>query len=244
MSSERKKNKHHPPDDTEADKETIQFSDVKIQAMKDLAQQIARGMSSKSVNVVEEDPKTSYQLKLEEERRTKLEEKAKLKHLTPPELLMYNKQKLLNNKNEDDIANKFDDCDTNASFSKALEYSEKTLKLYHRLKSEKVHKIVEEEAVNDSDKVIAEELPVQAIAVKDKIKKKKTKKKRDNKERSKSEENFVDDSGTVDGEQVEGLLKLEIKMKKNKAKHKSSSNSNEAAQNEYILEKLFMKKGK
>lgn len=48
----------------------------------------------------------------------------------------------------------------------------------------------------------------------------------------------VDMSGTVDGEKVEGLLKCETKKKKSKKIH-----STDEQQDNYILEKLFSKKG-
>ncbi|KAJ8971308.1 hypothetical protein NQ314_000786 [Rhamnusium bicolor] len=114
--------------------------------MKNLAQQIAKTLSHKKEDPA--IPKTSYQLELEEERQRKLKDKQELKKLTPQELLIYNKEKAKHVKN--DTINKIDGCETNASFSKALEYSEKTAKLHHVFNSGKIKDpdVVVEKVVN------------------------------------------------------------------------------------------------
>lgn len=105
----------------------IHFSEDKIQAMKLLAQKIAKGIGKP------EKPKTALEIELEAERKRRLGEKAFLKTLSPAELREYNRKKL--EAGEDEEVNRLDDCETAVSFSKALEISEKTAEIYHNVKA-------------------------------------------------------------------------------------------------------------
>lgn len=192
--------------------EKIEFSQDKIQAMKNLAQQIAKSIAP-STTVKDESTKTSVQIELEEDRMKKLEEKEKLKTLTPMELRELNRKRL--EKSDDDDVNKLDDFDTNVSFSKALEVTEKTAELYNKVKKRKE---VEKEVEQYSNLV-------QEIA--------NTGKKTDKKS------TVVDTSGKVDGEIVEGVVKKVIKRHKEKEDSKKS-----LSQDDYVLNKLFNKKGR
>lgn len=206
----------------------VQFSEDKIQAMKSLAQQIAKSMSA--VNSIQKNQpvkKTSYQIDLECERQQKLEERERLKALDPMELRLLNRKK--SEKHDDSNINKIDDLDTNASFSKALEITEKTATLYHKINSTKSSgkevleytSLLNEVATGSSDEKCDTE---------HKSKKRKVKAKEECSVK-------VDNSGVIDGEVVEGLLKKEIK------KHKLKTTQKHTSQDDYVLEKLFSKKG-
>ncbi|KAJ8940277.1 hypothetical protein NQ318_007648 [Aromia moschata] len=245
-----KKRKNIPATATESTSSEVQFSEDKIQAMKNLAQQIAKSLSQNK----EEKPapkKTSYQLELEVERQLKLKEKQELKKMTAQELLLYNKEKA--NQKEDDTSNIIDDCETNASFSKALEYSETTAKLHHILNSGKVKDPdeVKKKAV-DIRKTIANvktDMPVIRSGVdssennsNDSVRRfnsdvssRKKKHKRKDKCRP-----IVDKSGIIDGERVDGLVKSEVKKIKRDKKKKEHDNE---SQDDFVLGKLFAKKG-
>ncbi|XP_044263689.1 DNA excision repair protein ERCC-6-like [Tribolium madens] len=186
-------------------KETFQFSEDKIQAMKNLAQEIAKSISKPQEQV----QKSSYQIQLEEERQEKLKMKKELKQLTPLELMYLNREKA--KERPESRSNKVDDCDTHVSFSKALEYSEKNAKLYHELKCEKVKK--DEKRKSGS--------------------KKKTSKDKD------IFKTVIDNTGSIDGEKVDGLVKTEIK----KLRKKHEAGKTIESQDDYVLEKLFSKKG-
>lgn len=180
--------------------EKIEFSADKIQAMKNLAQQIAKSIAPK---------KTATQIEIEEERMKKLEEKEKLKTLTPMELRELNRKRL--EKTDESSVNKLDDFDTDVSFSKALEVTEKTAQLYSETKQKKD---VEKE-VEQYSKL------VQEVAKKKPKKSDKT-------------------GGKVDGEVVEGVVKKEIKKHREKESSRKSLNQ---TQDDYVLNKLFNKKG-
>lgn len=172
------------------------FTEDKIQAMKNLAQEIAKKIAKPEEKV----EKSSYQIQLEEERQEKLKMKQELKQLTPLELMQLNREKA--KERPESPTNKVDDCDTEVSFSKALECSEKNAKLYHKLKKkgEKIDK------------------------------------------KSKEKEIFktvVDNTGLVDGEKVDGLVKTEIK----KLRKKHDVGKQSESQDNYVLEKLFSRKG-
>lgn len=194
--------------------EKIEFSEDKIQAMKNLAQQIAKTIAP--VQAEEKlVAKSSVQVEIDEERKRKLEEKEQLKTLTPVELRELNRKKL--EKVDDGDTNKIDDLNTNVSFSKALEVTEETAQLYHKAKKKK--------------KDVAEEIErytkiVEKVAIEGKIRKNKHKNK------------IVDTSSKIDGEVVEGVVKKEI----NKQKDKESTKRN-LTQDDYVLNKLFSKKG-
>lgn len=206
MKEARKKKKSEPKE--------VLFSEDKIQAMKSLAQQIAKSIAAKNTEEKTVE-KSSFQIEVEEERQRKLAEKETLKTLTPVELRELNRKKM--EKVDDDDVNKIDDFDTNVSFSKALEVTEKTAQLYTKVKKKRT---ADKEAEEYSK--LVEQV---AIKKKEKSRKEKTK------------EGAVDRSGKVDGEVVEGLLKREVKRHKEKEKNK------ECTQDDYVLSKLFNKKG-
>lgn len=173
----------NPKTSSTLDDTSITFSEDKIQAMKSLAQQIAKNMSTKI-----------------EEKTKKQEEEIKIDRPTPVELLAINRKKL--EKKEEPIVNRIDDRETNLSFSDALVIAEKP-------------NIPEDEREISGKEIIEP-------------KKKKDKKK---------DKVKIDASGEIDGEKVDGLLKREIK-KKEKIQKKADK-----SQDEYVLEKLFSKKG-
>lgn len=196
-----------------AQTEKIEFSEDKIQAMKNLAQQIAKSITPNTVK--EEQKKSSIQIEIEEERLRKLEDKEILKTLTPVELRELNRKKL--EKTDNDDINKLDDVDTNVSFSKALEVTEKTAQLYNKVKNKKDV----EKGVEQYSKLVQE-------VAKNKPKKKDVK----------NVHTIKDTSDKVDGEIVEGVIKKEIK------KHLNQENSKKSlSQDDYVLSKLFNKKG-
>ncbi|XP_063918489.1 DNA excision repair protein ERCC-6-like [Zophobas morio] len=186
-------------------KSSVEFSEDKIQAMKKLAQEIAKNIAKPPEQEVK---KTSYQLHLEEERQKKLEERQQLKRLTVMELRNLNREK--DKERPESPVNKVDDCNATVSFATALEYSETNAKLYHELKGDRITKSVE-------------------------VKKKSKKKHSKSKEK---EQCVVDRSGTVDGEKVDGLVKTEIKEVQ-----KSENSTKSDDQDQYILHKLFARKG-
>nr|XP_023014633.1 DNA excision repair protein ERCC-6-like isoform X1 [Leptinotarsa decemlineata] len=208
-------------------KSTIQepenlFTEEKIQQMKNLAQQIAKSLSKQP---------SSFQLELEEERLKKLQEKEALKKLTPQELLQYNKKKAIEEK---PAVNEIDGSEAKVSFSEALEYSKKTAELHHDLISHKKDPLEAKKTVDEIHKQITK-APVILLDefTKDREKSpKREKKKRKNK-------CVTDISGTIDGEQVEGLVKTEVKKRKKEKKLTADSES----QDDYVLGKLFQKTG-
>lgn len=197
-----RKAKRAPPTDK------IEFSQDKIQAMKNLAQQIAKSIAPTAAEK-QSPTKTIEQIEIEEERMKKLQEKEQLKTLSPIQLRELNRKKL-ENVTESDV-NKIDDLDTNVSFSKALEVTEKTAQLYSKVKT----KNSTEKAVEQYSKL------VQEVTKRDKRKQK-----------------VIDTSGKVDGEFIEGVVKQEIKKHKEKECDKKN-----LSQDDYVLNKLFSKKG-
>lgn len=186
----------------------IEFSQDKIQAMKNLAQQIAKSIAP---TIVENKSitKTTDQIEIEGERLKKLQEKEKLKTLSPMELRELNRKKL--EKVDDSDINKIDDLDTDVSFSKALEITEKTAQLYSKVKIK-----------NSADKEVEQYSKlVQEVSKSDKTKQK-----------------IMDTNGKVDGEIVEGVVKQEIKKHRDKKSEKKI-----LSQDDYVLNKLFSKKG-
>lgn len=208
----------------------MQFSEDKIQAMKTLAQQIAKSMSAANP-VPNNKPakKTSYQTELERERQQKLKEREHLKVLDPMKLRLLNRKKL--EKHDDSNINKIDGLNTGASFSKALDITEKTAALYHDLNSNK-----------NSGKEVLEYTSllneVTMSSADEKCDDKETSKKQRIKLKYQSRMK-VDNSEVVDGEVVEGLIKKEVK----KDSHFKTSQKR-PSQDDYVLEKLFNKKGK
>ncbi|CAG9764816.1 unnamed protein product [Ceutorhynchus assimilis] len=127
--------------------EKVEFSADKIQAMKNLAQQIARNISKSNETVLPK--KEAYQLQLEEERKKKLEEKQKLKQLTPQELFEYNRWKAA--QREEETINKMDDKVSNVSFEEALEKSSKTAELYHKLTNKDIKSLIPGPSTSNND---------------------------------------------------------------------------------------------
>lgn len=147
---------------------------------------------------------------------SKLKKKAELKKLTPVELLALNRKKMLPPKVEP-IVNKIDDTETNASFDAVLQLVATKIKDTPQDKQEE--KVETIEKVDDTHMEL------------DKDRKKHSRKKK-TKDKIK-----VDNSGKIDGEKVIGLVKVEMKKKeKNEAQ-------TSAKQDDYVLEKLFSKKG-
>ncbi|EFA07002.2 DNA excision repair protein ERCC-6 [Tribolium castaneum] len=178
--------------------ETFQFSEDKIQAMKNRAQEIAKSIAKP------QEQKTSYQIQLEEERQEKLKMKEELKQLTPLELMRLNREKA--QERPESPTNKVDDCNTSVSFSKALEYSEKNAKLYHKIRKD-------EKRESGSKKKKSKEKDIFKT--------------------------LIDNTGLVEGEKVDGLVKTEIK----KLRKKHEVGKTNESQDNYVLEKLFSKKG-
>lgn len=238
----------------------VEFTEDKIQAMKNLAQQIAKTFSQK-----EERPstsKTSFQLELELERQEKLKEKQELKKLTAQELLRYNKQKA--NQREEDTINKVDGCETSVSFSSALEYSEKTADLHRVLVSGKVKdpsivvnkvKDIQSNIVKTNKNAMSEAKGMDlSDCSNNTISEGRTSSigessrkysecdrssKRYKKKKSHKEKCHIDTSRTIEGEEVEGLVKSETK----KVKVKKHTSERKTSQDDFILGKLFSKKG-
>lgn len=251
---QKEKNKKKKSNITTSDNNTlpkVEFTEDKIQAMRDLAQRLAKKLSQ------EEKPSTnkaSFQLELELERQEKLKKKQDLKKLNAQELLHYNKEKA--KQKEDDTINKVDGYDTNVSFSNALEYSEKTAELHRVLISGKVKdpsvvvdkvKHIQKNIANINNNTILE-----AKSSCDAISEGKTSSRSDSSHRQcESDRNSrkykkghreklcVDTSGTVEGEEVEGLVKRETK----KIRQKKQSSECKTSQDDFILGKLFSKKG-
>lgn len=162
----------------------ITFSEDKIQAMKTLAQQISKKLSSS-----QQPARKTNEIETHEPRPT------------PVELLAINRKKL--EPKIEDIVNKIDDQNTEGSFAFALTEAEKCSKVYHNKKPLEREKL--------------REVPL--------LKKQKNKRVK------------IDVSGQIDGEKVEGLIKREVK-KKDKVEKKSDK-----SQDQYVLEKLFSRKG-
>ncbi|XP_050504350.1 DNA excision repair protein ERCC-6-like [Diabrotica virgifera virgifera] len=159
---------------------------------------------------------TVMQMELEAERAEKQEKREEMKTLEVGELHKYNKEK--EKQEENTTINKIDDRDAIVSFSDALQYSEKTAQLHNKLKQTKELTTIAEEARTAKLKITKE--PDKFI---DKFKKK---------------DKSVNKSGRVDGQHVEGLVKVEIKKKK-----KSKESVESAEPDDFILGKLFQKKG-
>lgn len=225
----KKNNRSKKSKESSVENSDIKFSEDKIQAMKNLAQQIAKSMSRP------EAKKTSLQIELEEERQKKLKEKQELKQLTPETLLLYNREKV--NCQEDTSVNKIDNSEAKVGFSEALEYAETTAKLHHVLNTSKrkepveiiekvqnIHKNITKDSENPLEKY-------KQLSSSSQINKKEKKKK--GRDRIK-----VDTSGTIDGERVDGLVKSEVKKIK-----KDKSSTNNETYDDFVLGKLFHKKG-
>lgn len=203
-------------------KESVCFSEEKIESMKNLAKEIAKRISNTNSNETQTKKKSIYQQKLEEEKLAKLEEKEKLKMFSPSELRSLNRKKA--EIIPDDHSNKVDDTSTNISFSTALDVSEKTANIYHNYKYYKANSI----ECNSDIAISSETTSAESTTTKAPSKRKK------NRDLFK-----VDLSGTIDGENIEGLVKREV----NKPKHKDKDDTNNNSQDDYVLGKLFSKKG-
>nr|XP_022904501.1 DNA excision repair protein ERCC-6-like [Onthophagus taurus] len=194
--------------------EKITFTEDKIEQMKRKAQEIAKNIASKSENDLRNKKKFAYEFEEEMERKHKEAERNFMKKLSPQELMEYNRKKL--NENVDSSVNKLDDFKTGASFSQALEICEKTSTIYHRMREEKL----------DMDKAqdIYEGFTKKIIKQPDILKRK-------------NKKNCIDVSGRVDGEKIENLIKIESRKL---TEEENNFNDN---QDDYVLGKLFSKKG-
>lgn len=207
---------------------SVSFSTEKLEAMKNLAQQIAKSIGDK--------PKSQFQKELEEERKEKLESRSKLKSLTPVELRELNRKKA--QCKEEDDSNKYDDVQTKYGFDEALSVASRTADVYNRLKNSNLasassggNSISSSSKCQDSaDHKESKHIRREA---------KKSHKHKRQSRRAKREKNEVDDTGMIDGEHVEGLVKAEVKKKKNKDNDVNRTET----QDNYVLETLLSKKG-
>lgn len=208
-----------------SDNAAIQFTEDKIQAMKNMAAQIAKSLS-------QTQKKTTAQLQLEEERLKKMKERQELKKLTPQALFHYNKDKA--KVREDTSINKIDDSEAKVGFSEALKYTEKTAKLHHALVEGKI---------KEPGKIAKKVDDIRSKVVKqdkrDPLEKYKKQSASEEQKKQKKEKIIVDRSGTVDGEEVTGLVRTEMKKVKKKKNEVPTD-----AQDDFVLGKLFEKKGK
>lgn len=160
---------------------TVTFTEDQVKSMKELAQQIAKSITQK---LKPEPVKDAYQLELEEQRKAKLEKRAKLKQLSPQELIDYNRWKAAQ---QEIKLNTLDDKIAPVSFDQALEQSSKNANLYHKISTKQIKlKTIKalKRKLEDS-----EETPA----------------------KRKKHTSSIDTSGKIDGEPVEGLVKRETK---------------------------------
>lgn len=209
----------------------VQFTQDKIQAMKNLAAQIAKSLS-------QTQKKTSIELEFEEERQQKLQEKAELKKLTAQALFHYNKDKA--NAQEDRSVNKIDDFEAKVGFSEALKYSEQTAKLHHALVTGKIKEPekISKKVVDIKKKVIKEDQRDPLEKYKKESAQATERLCKKNKKKKDKEKVTVDRSGIIDGEEVSGLVRTEVKKIKNDNKQEVSQ-----TQDDFVLGKLFERKG-
>ncbi|VEN59346.1 unnamed protein product [Callosobruchus maculatus] len=220
------------PEIVKAEQPADEFSEEKIREMKELAHKIALSFPQKKQTVDQQE--------LADERAKKLEEKEKLKTLSAPELLQLNREKA--NTEENPWVNKVDDADTPASFSEALEYTEATSRLHTELVQGKKKPADAAEKTNElklkmkmkSASSVDQNQPSTSYAHDNSSKKKKLPKKSSGEEGYKT---YVDHSGAVDDEKVEGLVKAEIKLRKKRKVEKVES------QDDYVLRSLLKTAG-
>lgn len=200
----------------------VNFSDDKIKQMRLLAQQLAKsiGKENKTDDVQKKKRKIGHELEDEIEKTRKQNERNCMKKLTPQQLLQYNRQKQCNF--EDKSINQIDGFEADVSFSKAMKITETTSQIYHKMKSNKLDYDVAQKRYDSVTGVVDlnETSPPKKRKVEEKV--------------------TVDTSGTIDGQKIDGLLKREKKKVDKRRKH----NSGNARQDDYVLEKLFAKKGK
>lgn len=191
--------------------------------MKALAQQIAKnisaGSSARNEKVMN---KTSYRIALNEERRQKLKKRDSLKKLNPMELQLLN-CKTLEQRDVSNNTNKVDDEDASIDFSSALDIADKSTVLYRNLNK------------NNSMKIIKNAVSVASTSVSEKYNEDGVKKEQ---REAFSNRMNVNRSRKIDGEVVEGLVRIEVKKQNSKFPQKHRS------QDDYVLNKLFNKKGK
>ncbi|KAH1006602.1 DNA excision repair protein ERCC-6 [Dendroctonus ponderosae] len=101
----------------------------KVRAMRALARKISQSLTK-------EPAIDAYRLELEEERQQKLQEKAKLKHLTAQELVEFNRLKTAVREDED--KNTLDGDVAGGSFEEALERSSKSAALYRKITTKQI----------------------------------------------------------------------------------------------------------
>ncbi|KAK9731582.1 SNF2-related domain [Popillia japonica] len=210
-----KKKKRKEKNNSDSD---FSFSEDKIEQMKKLAQEISKRITETKSDPPKTVKKSSFEIELEEEKEARKAEREYMKSLTPQELMEYNRKKLLTK--GDSLINKVDGIETEASFSKALEISEETSGIYHKIKEDKLEVDKAIEKYNSLTK------PIKKKEVKSKN--------RRNKVKNRYEE---DNPRLVDGEEVEFVVKKEINSKKGSDKATLSQK-----QDQYVLERLFSKK--
>lgn len=208
---------------------SVTFSTEKVEAMKNLAQQIAKSIGEK--------PKSQYQKELEEERKEKLELRSKLKSLTPVELRELNRKKT--QCKEEDNTNKYDDVQTKYGFDEALTVASRIADVYNHLKNSKLASASSGDNSISSSSKCQDSTDHKESKDNRRRKGKKSHKHKRKSRKVKREENEVDDTGMIDGEHVDGLLKTVVQKKKIKDKDVNSTET----QDNYVLETLLSKKG-
>lgn len=197
----------------------IVFSEDKKEKMQLLAQQLAKNITKLEGN------RTSYEKHLEEERSERLKKKKELQDFSAPELLELNRKK--GEATVDDNTNKIDGSETSCSFSKALDIAETKAELLHKLIDGKLDIKVLEDKLNREKK----EREKNASVIK------KQKNEVEGRKKGEKKKLIIDESGKIDGETVEGLVKVE------KKKLKRNDANQDIKEDDFILSKLFNKKG-
>lgn len=197
----------------------IVFSEDKKEKMQLLAQQLAKNITKLEGN------RTSYEKHLEEERSERLKKKKELQDFSAPELLELNRKK--GEATVDDNTNKIDGSETSCSFSKALDIAETKAELLHKLIDGKLDIKVLEDKLNREKK----EREKNASVIK------KQKNEVEGRKKGEKKKLIIDESGKIDGETVEGLVKVE------KKKLKRNDANRDIKEDDFILSKLFNKKG-
>nr|CAI5843463.1 unnamed protein product [Callosobruchus analis] len=213
------------PEVVKAEKPADIFSEEKIREMKELARKIALSFPQKKP--------TLYEQELADERAKKMEEKAKLKGLSAPELLRLNRENA--NREEDPSLNRVDDAETSASFPEALQYTEATSKLHTELVQGK-KKPAEAAAKTKQLKLKMKKATNGNTQSSTSRSHEKSPKKKKHSKKSSSEggyKTYVDNSGALDDEKVDGLVKAEIKIPKKRTLAQVES------QDDYVLRNLF-----
>lgn len=162
----------------------------------------------------ERPSKSVIQLEMEVEKVEKKGEREYLKTLTPTQLREYNRKKCLEN-GDDESINEIDGYKTDIPFAQALDLSEKTAELHVDLQNKR-------DVYNNLNKLNSEKMGSYKSC-----------------ENGVQTKLVIDISGKIDGETINGLVKSEMK----KTKVKKRKDNHVETQDEYVLNKLFSKKG-